>query len=311
MLTRRNFVLGSLGTGLVLTTQGSHSVLAQKAASGRRLIVDSQVHMWKANTPDRPWAAGRTAQLPEPMTIERLVPMMDEAGVDRVLNVPPRLEGKRIDYGQEAARRYPGRFATMGSIDLNDPGEAGRIATWRQQPAVLGIRINISGETAKALAEGKLDWLWPAAQQAGVPIMFLTTGQTGSFATIAERHPRLDLIVDHMGISSATVRAGNVPAAVAATASLAKYPNVGVKVSASPLFSKQPYPWPDVTPHIQRLFEAYGPRRCYWGTDMTNSFAKATYRQRITHFTETLPFLTEDDKDWIMGRALLQKLRWA
>jgi hypothetical protein len=31
--------------------------------------------------------------------------------------------------------------------------------------------------------------------------------------------------------------------------------------------------------------------RCYWGIDMTNSFAKATYRQRVTHFTETLDFL--------------------
>jgi hypothetical protein len=44
---------------------------------------------------------------------------------------------------------------------------------------------------------------------------------------------------------------------------------------------------------------------------MTNSFAKATYRQRITHFTEELDFLSEDDKDWIMGRAILARLKWA
>ena len=48
-----------------------------------------------------------------------------------------------------------------------------------------------------------------------------------------------------------------------------------------------------------------------WGTDITNSFAKATYRQRITHFTEELDFLTEDDKDWIMGRAIVERLHWA
>ena len=45
------------------------------------MIVDAQVHLWKANTPDRPWLPNRVAQLPEPFLIEQLVPMMDEAGV--------------------------------------------------------------------------------------------------------------------------------------------------------------------------------------------------------------------------------------
>jgi hypothetical protein len=35
---------------------------------------------------------------------------------------------------------------------------------------------------------------------------------------------------------------------------------------------------------------------------------KATYRQRVTHFTETLDFLSEDDKDWVMGRAIMARL---
>jgi amidohydrolase family protein len=66
-----------------------------------------------------------------------------------------------------------------------------------------------------------------------------------------------------------------------------------------------------MTPFIRRLYDVFGPQRCYWGTDMTNSFAKATYRQRIAHFTEELAFLSEDDKDWIMGRAIMARLKWA
>jgi len=66
-----------------------------------------------------------------------------------------------------------------------------------------------------------------------------------------------------------------------------------------------------MTPHIRRLFDAYGPQRCYWGTDITNSLDKATCRQRITQFTEELKFLSESDKDWIMARALLARLDWA
>ena len=41
------------------------------------MIVDSQVHLWKAETPDWRWVPGRVAQLPEPFTIEKLVPLMN------------------------------------------------------------------------------------------------------------------------------------------------------------------------------------------------------------------------------------------
>ena len=85
------------------------------------MIVDAQVHLWKANTPDRPWLPGRVAQLPEPFLIEKLVPMMDEAGVDRAVIVPPSWEGDRNDYALEAVRRYPTRFAVMGRIPITDP----------------------------------------------------------------------------------------------------------------------------------------------------------------------------------------------
>jgi predicted TIM-barrel fold metal-dependent hydrolase len=304
--TRRAFLTGALGAGFAVAGNSQRA-----AAQPRRLIVDSQIHMWPPNTPERPWVAGARPQLPEPMTIERVVPMIDAAGVDRVVIVPPTLEGKRVDYGQEAARRFPGRFATMGHVALDDPTEARRLAGLRDQPAVLGVRLNIAGAQAAWLTDGTADWLWGAAEKARVPVMFLTTGQTALFAPIAERHPALTLIIDHLGISSETVRNKGIPEAVAASASLAKYQNVSVKLSSIPLFSNEPYPFRDMTDHIRRLFDAFGPQRCHWGTDVTNSFAKASYRERVTHFTETLAFLTEDDKDWVMGRAILQRLRWS
>lgn len=275
-----------------------------------RLIVDSHVHMWKAATPERPWVPGTHPQLPEPFTIERVVPMMDEAGVDRVIIIPPTLDGDRLDYGQEAVRRYPGRFAIMGCVSLSDPAAAKRFPRWKEQPGVLGIRLNIRGDDAARFTDGGADWFWPAAERAGIPIMFLTTGLMPHFARIAEYHPRLPLIIDHMGVSSQTVKDRLVPQAIDHAVALAKYPNVSVKLSSAPHHSAEVYPYRDLDIHIRRLFDAYGPRRCYWGTDITNSFAKATYRERVTHFTEALDFLSEDDKDWIMGRAIVERLGW-
>ena len=276
------------------------------------MIVDAQIHLWKSSTPERPWVAGAAPQLPEPFTIERLVPMMNEAGVDRVVIVPPTLEGDRLDYAQEAVKRYPGRFAIMGRFPLNDPKAAARFPTWKRQPGVLGMRVNFNRDQAAWLRDGTAGWIWPAAEKYGIPVMFLTSGQTPLFASIAERHPQLNLIIDHMGLAGDAVFKMKIPLAtlIEDSAALARYPNVSVKLSASPLFSNEAYPFRDMTPHIRRLFDAYGPQRCYWGTDITNSLAKATYRQRVTHFTEELDFLSESDKAWVMGRAILARLNW-
>lgn len=63
----------------------------------KRIIVDSQVHLWKAATPDFPWVAGAKPRIQETFTIERFLPMMDEAGVDRAIDCPSGLTGSRSD----------------------------------------------------------------------------------------------------------------------------------------------------------------------------------------------------------------------
>src|SRR5262249_36319138 len=156
-------------------------------------------------------------QLPEPFTIERALPMMDEAGIDRVVIVPPSLND-RNDYALEAARRYPDRFGVMGRILLQDPKSAALLPTWKQQPAMLGGRLTSKPpETAAWLSGGTADWFGPAAEQAGLPVMFLAVGEVARFARIAERHPQLALIIAHMGLnsSSRTNRVSDIPAAVA------------------------------------------------------------------------------------------------
>jgi len=314
MLSRRNFLNSTLGVGLALATQGVHETAAQApvAPARKRTIVDAQIHLWKAESDDWKWVPGMHPQLPQPFTIERALALMDEAGVDRAVIVPPSWPGDRNDYAIEAAKRHPDRFAVIGRISLQKPESAELLPKWREAPGMLGLRLTFLGGTSKWLEDGTADWFWPAAERARLPIMFLAPGRHAEMARVAERHPQLPLIVDHMGMSLSVeaIRAGNFQATIDDTLSLARYPNVSVKVSGATNYSKEPYPHRDINPHIKRVFEAFGPQRCYWGSDLTNGFDKATYRQRIAHFTEALDFLSEDDKDWVMGRAIQARLGW-
>ncbi|HLH94471.1 MAG TPA: amidohydrolase family protein [Xanthobacteraceae bacterium] len=275
-------------------------------------IIDSQVHIWAADTPERPWAPnmeGR-AHLAEPLTAEALLAMMDEAGVDGAVLVPPSLEGDRNDLALAAAAKYPDRFAVMGRLDFTKPQAREALPVWRGQPGMLGIRLTFHRDDTRAqLTDGSADWLWAAAEAHRIPLMVHAPERLGKLAEIAERHPGLTLIVDHMGFARETMDAG-APAGAARVAALSRYPNVHVKVSALPCFSSEPYPFRNLNEPLRRVIDAFGPRRCFWGTDLSRMLAHCTYRQGVTHFTEELTFLSADDLDLIMGRGLRECLRW-
>jgi predicted TIM-barrel fold metal-dependent hydrolase len=308
MLSRRRFAKG-MGASLVMATQIPQSAMSQSVSGGRRrLIVDAQAHLWKANTPDLPWVAGAKPPGPtETFTIERLLGMMDDAGVDRVVVVPPTLTGTRNDYGLEAAKRYPKRFAVMGRFPIDDPKAAELLPHWKDKAGMLGIRTTFQGESGKRLKAQAYDWFWAAAETSAVPVMFLAPGLLPDFAHIAERHPQLTLIIDHIAMNP------SIPIAQSATdtIALARYSNVSVKMKAGAQYEAEPYPYRNMNVQLQRVFEAYGPQRCHWETDITQTLNDGGYKHRIAQFTEELKFLSEDDKDWIMGRAILARLHWA
>lgn len=274
-------------------------------------IVDSQVHIWAANTPERPWPPGRhQPHRAVPFQKQDLIREMDAAGVHRAIIVPPSWEGDRNDLGLDAARSHPGRLAVMGRFDTEAPGARERVATWRQQPGMLGMRFTFRGasEYSRPLNEGRLDWLWAAAEKAGVPIMMmLEPAQLPLIDRAAERHPGLKLVLDHLVRISGKTDA-EAFADIDQVLALAKRPNVAVKASGLPAYTADTYPYRRLHPYLRRFFDAYGPKRMFWGTDLTK--LPCTYRQSVTMFTEEIPWLAAEDKEWIMGRGVCEWVGW-
>jgi hypothetical protein len=94
-----------------------------------------------------------------------------------------------------------------------------------------------------------------------------------------------------------------------AVCALAKHPNVAVKASGLPSLSTQAYPFRDVHDAIRRLVDAFGPTRTFWGTDLTRM--PCSYRECIDLFAiEQQSWLTGDDLELVMGRAVCEWLGW-
>jgi predicted TIM-barrel fold metal-dependent hydrolase len=126
---------------------------------------------------------------------------------------------------------------------------------------------------------------------------------------VAERHPALKLIIDHLGRRSpATTDEAtwdNLPEMLA----LAKYANVAIKATGAPSYSGEGYPFRNVHDKLRRIYDAFGPARMFWGTDITRM--PCSYRQCVTMFTEELPWLTGRDQERVMGGAVCDWLGWS
>jgi len=272
------------------------------------LIVDSQVHIWAANTPERRWAEGAKPHRPQPFGKNELLQEMKVAGVDRVVIVPPSLDRTRNDLALDAAQSHPGQFAVMGKINPALPESRGALAGWRTQPGMLGLRFNFKKNMDRLSNPEYMGWLWAEAEAVGVPLYVGVDHPAVTLVdAVAERHPRLRIILDHLALAGG-IKDEEAFRNLDMLLAIAKRPNVAVKVSALPGYTTAPYPYRNLHDPVRRVYEAFGPQRMFWGSDLTR--LKCTYRQCVTMFTEEMPWLTTNDLELIMGRALCEWLDW-
>jgi predicted TIM-barrel fold metal-dependent hydrolase len=265
-------------------------------------IIDAQVHIWGSGQP-----SGQHRQVPV-FTADELLREMDEAGVDGAVLHPPSWDLHSNEMAVEAARQHPERFCILGWFPLDKQESRGLVDGWKQRPGMVGLRwALVRPEQQTWHEDGTMDWIWPAAEKAGLPIATMAWRFLPLFRGIAERHPNLKLIIDHLGL----VRSAKGQAAFATLDELiaiAKLPNVALKATGAPGYSSEPYPFRDLHDGLHRLFDAFGAHRFFWGTDITRM--PCSYRQCVTMFTEELGWLKGRELELVMGRGVADWLGW-
>ena len=268
------------------------------------LIVDAQIHLWNAGNPTNPNHRQVPAYLKEDALRE-----MAAGGVDAAILTPHTpWDPNANELCIEAARQHPDRFAILGNFPLDKAESRALVDTWKQRPGMVGCRFTFPPPQQSAWpTDGTIDWLWPAAERAGLPVALLAGGFLPKLAQVAQEHPRLKLILDHLGRQTGTqddAAWGNLGDMLA----LAKHPNVAIKATGAPSYSSESYPFRNIQPYLRQIYDAFGPERMFWGTDITRM--PCSYRQCVSMFTEELPWLSGRDQELVMGRALCAWIDW-
>jgi L-fuconolactonase len=265
------------------------------------VIVDAQVH---------PWSQGESTghHRRSPIDNAALLQEMQQAGVDKVVLVPPLWDPNGNAYALTMARNAPEKFSVMGLLDPAAPRAAEQLRHWHDEPCMRGVRFLLNTpERLQPLHDGLYEALWPIAQEQGIPVAILAPGHLGVVQDIARRYPTLTLIVDHLAVPRGAVgpRALQHWPELLALASL---PNVHVKAVGVGDYALDPFPFASLAAPLQQVFDAFGAERVMWGSDLSR--LHHPYAQCVAHFQEHLPFLTATGREQVMGGNLLKLLRW-
>jgi predicted TIM-barrel fold metal-dependent hydrolase len=245
---------------------------------------------------------------------------MDAVGVDAaVLSLPPGYRTEiapgipRFDnsYAEEAAVRYPGRFASVSRFDPRDPDIDALMSRSLTRPGTVGTRVTVFGpEQHQRFGTGFYDPVFAAAARHGVPLMLATLGYPERAGTVATRFPGLSVIVDHFGLPQQPMGCDPDPfERLPHLLALAELPNVSVKFGAAPALSLEPYPYRDVWPALHKVIDAFGPERLMWASDVTRVRPHHNYAEALGYLLQT-DELSTGDKELILGQSLRRILNW-
>ena len=273
-------------------------------------IIDSQVHVYAANTPDRPWHT--VPNWPDHVTGDEMVQAMDAVGVDGAIFISA-FSMYRYDasYAIEVQNAYPGRFGLVKPVDPLDPAVAEAIAEWKNTPGTVGIRIMMPKEAGLEPDDPGIKLILHEAMRHDFPVNILCWGNLDVGKAVIDGHPDNRFIIDHLGIvQPRTPPAPPEPwADLPKVLDLASRPNVVIKVSGACTLSHAGYPYPDIWDPLARVFDTWGLDRCLWGTDWTRAFAVVNYKQAVEPFRLT-DLLTESERATLMGGACARAYGW-
>ena len=273
------------------------------------MIIDSHCHAW-AYWPYKP-------PVPDPEQrgqVEQLLHEMDTNEVDKALIVCAQIEHnpKNNNYIADQVARFPDKLYQLADLDCvwsptyHTPGAADRLRRMAGDWHIRGFTHYLDKkDDGSWLTSGDGEALFRTAAELGLlASLSCQPHQLPAIRAAAEKFPSVPVLLHHLGSVKADepLPQEKLNEVLAASAT----PNIYIKLSgfAHASNNKWNFPYPDVQPLVRAEYEHFGPQRMCWGSDYPVVRFAMTYRQSIEAFRSHCTFITEADKEWVLGRTL-------
>jgi predicted TIM-barrel fold metal-dependent hydrolase len=271
------------------------------------MIVDTHVHIVaedRGRYPLNPEGPTLGWYNEAPVTVEGLIALMDEAGVDRATLVQA-LSAYGYDnrYVADSARAHPDRCTAVCILDVEDEGAADQLDHLVRSGNVTGLRLfTYSKPDADWLADRKTFPAWERAASLNIPItILLHPPKFPQLRDVLGRFPGVPVAVEHL----AHVELDDGPPYRKAQGlfDLADIPNLNLKFSSANLYGDRGAR--DPKDFFRKLVDVFGAERLIWGSNFPATYDRS-YPDQVRVARETLAFLPESDQRMILGENALR-----
>jgi predicted TIM-barrel fold metal-dependent hydrolase len=298
-LSRRGFLQTTAAT---LVAGGSGAAAAAEGKSPA--VIDPHVHVWK-NDPRYPWPKEVKDPPKEDALPETLLRLMAASGVEKTVLVHPIHYRWDCRYVGDVLKASPGPFMGVCRVNPEADSAADDLTRWVREYGFHGVRLSPAASAAGDWINDRprMDRLLGRAAELRVPLCVLcATARLPDVARTVERHrDDLDVCIDHM----ADCPLGR-PDELQKLLALARFPRVFVKVSHLWSLSRERYPYRDTHEQVQRVYDAFGPRRIMWGSDWPLVERYCGYARALALYRDEIGFFTAEDRRWVLGGTALR-----
>ncbi len=238
-----------------------------------------------------------------PVTVERLIAAMDQAGVDRAAIVQASTcYGHDNSYVADAVAAHPERFTGVFSVDVLAANAPERMRQWVAK-GLTGLRLFTFGSTmseqANWLDDPKSYAAWACAGDLGLSICLQMSAKAIPQAiSMAERFPNVRIVLDHC--ARPVLDDGPPYDAATSLFGLARYPNIYLKLTPR-IFAESRRGRATPETFFPRLVEAFGASRMAWGSNYPSS--EGTLPELLAVARQSLACLPSSDREWIFART--------
>jgi predicted TIM-barrel fold metal-dependent hydrolase len=264
--------------------------------------IDAHVHVWTDDRSRYPRAPDSRDYLPARFTPEDLFAQTRPAGVARIVLIQMSFYRFDNSYMLDSIRSHPGVFSGVGIVDASGPAPDKAMEDLARQ-GVRGFRIVPGSSPQTWLDTSGMATMWATGAKRHLAICpLIGPDALPSVDRMCAKHPDTPVVIDHLARIGAdgAIRDQDVRL----LCGLARHKNVKVKVSAFYALGRKQAPYTDLAPLIRRVFEDYGPRRLMWASDSPFQVQDGhRYEPSIALVRDRLPFLSNEDREWILSRT--------
>lgn len=181
--------------------------------------------------------------------------------------------------------------STSGSRAHRPPRAQSRRAPGDSEArGLVGVRI-LELREPERVARGEFDDVLKLCADLGLVVtLSLRHPLDPRLVELFERNTGVFFLIDHLGTGFAPPILGYRPTKpfehIDAVISLARYSNIGLKLTGAPSLSVDAYPFRDIWQPITRLVDAFGAERVYWGSDYSRTAALHSYHDGRYYLAE-------------------------